>query len=343
MEFKYQEKRICTFAISPRTLEPAEYWRNIERVGQWCGDYQFTGPLLFTGNDTFVEPWVAAQTVIDRYGVSPLVAVNPVYMHPFSVAKMISSYAYAFEKQVFLNMVTGTSLSQHEALHDPLDHDEKYDRLLEYIQIVQLLIERSPSGIDYKGTHYQVSDLALVPPIEEALQPGYFVAGHSDKATMVKEETGAVGMQMLMPGLVDDVKNAQGIHFGLMTRKTESEAWAAAHRRFPESERGKYILEKSMSNTDSVWKKRLKFAADTTDQCDNGYWLAPFRSFQADCPYFIGSHEQVKDLVVSLVRAGIEHIILDVPPAEEDFSEVATAFRMAEKELAGEPVVELSR
>ncbi|MDF1851673.1 MAG: LLM class flavin-dependent oxidoreductase, partial [Verrucomicrobiales bacterium] len=239
--------------------------------------------------------------------------------------------------------VTGTSLSQHEALHDSLDHDEKYDRLLEYIQIVQLLIEKSPSTIDYEGKYYQVSDLALVPPVAEELQPGYFVAGHSEKASLVKESTGAVGMQMLMPGLVEDVKNAQGIHFGLMTRKTESEAWQAAHRRFPESERGKYILEKSMNNTDSVWKKRLKFAADTMDQCDNGYWLAPFRSFQADCPYFIGSHEQVKDLVVSLVQAGIEHIILDVPPEEEDFSEVATAFRMAEKELKGEPVVELSR
>lgn len=336
MEFTYRDKRICTFAISPRTLEPAEYWRNIEQVGQWCGDYRFTGPLLFTGNDTFVEPWVAAQTVIDRFGVSPLVAVNPVYMHPFSVAKMISSYAYAFDQQVFLNMVTGTSLSQHEALHDPLDHDEKYDRLLEYIQVIQLLIEKSPSAISYAGKHYQVSDLALVPPVAESLRPGYFVAGHSDKAMAVKAETGAVGMQMLMPGLVDDVKNVQGIHFGLMTRKTEEAAWEAAHSRFPESERGKFILERSMKNTDSVWKKRLKFAADTLDQSENGYWLAPFRSFQADCPYFIGSHEQVRDLVVSLVRAGIEHIILDVPPSEEDFAEVAEAFGQAEEVLSKE-------
>ena len=124
MEFTYQDKRICTFAISPRTLEPAQYWRNIEKVGQWCGDYQFTGPLLFTGNDTFVEPWVAAQTVIDRYGVSPLVAVNPVYMHPFSVAKMISSYAYAFEKQVFLNMVTGTNGTALRRVFDKNWHEK---------------------------------------------------------------------------------------------------------------------------------------------------------------------------------------------------------------------------
>lgn len=189
--------------------------------------------------------------------------------------------------------------------------------------------------VSFEGKYYTVNDLQLQPPVEEELQPGYFIAGHSEKAQMVKDETGAVGMQMLMPGLVDDVKGATGIHFGLMTRKSEAEVWAAAEKRFPESERGKYILERSMKNTDSVWKKRLKFAADTMDQCDNGYWLAPFRSFQADCPYFIGSHERVKDLVVSLVRAGIEHIILDVPPEEQEFAEVAAAFKMAERELAG--------
>ncbi len=89
-----------------------------------------------------------------------------------------------------------------------------------------------------------------------------------------------------------------------------------------------------MKNADSVWKNCLKFAADTLDQSDEGYWLEPFRSSQADCPYFVGSHERVKDLVFSLVRAGIEHIILDLPPSEQDFAEVAAAFQMAKEELA---------
>lgn len=343
MEFTHAGKRIRTFAITPRTLEPAEYWKNIDDVGRWCSEYEFTGPLLFTGNDTFMEPWVCAQTVIDRYGVSPLVAVNPVYMHPFTVAKMISSCAYAFRRQIFLNLVTGTSLSQHVALDDTLDHDEKYDRLLEYTQIIQALIEKSPGPISFEGAYYRVDKLALVPPVEEDLKPGYFVAGHSDKARMVKDETGAVGMQMLLPGLASEVKDSRGIHFGIVTRATDEEAWAAANERFPESERGQRILERSMKNTDSVWKKRLKFAADTLDECDNGYWLAPFRSFQADCPYLVGSHERVRDVVAALVEEGIEHIILDVPRGEQEFAEVATAFQMARDALAGSTPAEVVR
>ncbi|MEX2578403.1 MAG: hypothetical protein WD342_05030 [Verrucomicrobiales bacterium] len=63
MEFNYHDQRIRTFAISPRTLEPDRYWKHIDEVGKWCGRYGFTGPLLFTGNDTCAEPWVCARAV----------------------------------------------------------------------------------------------------------------------------------------------------------------------------------------------------------------------------------------------------------------------------------------
>lgn len=334
MKLTVGDKEIQTFAIAPRTLDKAEYWENIRSVSKWCADYRLTGPLLFTGNDTFVEPWVCAQAMIAEYGVAPLVAVNPIYAHPFTVAKMISSYSLVYEKQIFLNMVTGACVKQHAALADEIDHDEKYDRLLEFIQIVQGLTENSPAPLTYEGKYYQVKDLRLNPPVPKELLPGYFVAGHSDKAQEIKALTGAVGMQMLPPKPDQLPEGVQGIHFGIMTRRTEEEVWDAAHKRFPESERGKFVLEQSMKRTDSVWKKRLKFMADTEDVCENGYWLAPFRNFQADCPYFIGSHERVKDLVVGLVRSGIENIILDVPGEEQEFAEVATAFQMAEQELA---------
>ena len=91
-----------------------------------------------------------------------------------------------------------------------------------------------------------------------------------------------------------------------------------------------------MKNTDSVWKRRLKFAADANDKCDNGYWLAPFRNFQADCPYFISSRESLKNLIIDLTRAGVEEFILDVPADSKDFEEAGLAFRAAAEELAGD-------
>lgn len=338
MEFDYHDRKIHSFVITPRTLDAAEYWENIKTTGEWCRDFGLTGPLLFNGNDTFVEVFVAAQTMVEQYGVSPLIAVNPLYMHPFTAAKFVSSYAYSFEKRVYLNMITGTALSQAEAMNCSLDHDQKYDRLREYIDIVQQLTEKSPRPISYEGDYYTVTDLALPVEIPQNLLPGYFIAGHSEGASAVRDATGAVGMKMLLPELAEAVQEDKGIHFGVVCRETEDEAWEAANEQFPEDRRGKHMLERSMKNTDSVWKKRLKFAADTADQCDNGYWLAPFRNFQADCPYFISSRDRLAKLIVDLVKSGVDEFILDVPPHREDFEEAAAAFAQAKEILIKEGV-----
>ena len=50
--------------------------------------------LVYTDNG-IVDPWLVSQTVIaSTTRLAPLVAVQPVYMHPYSVAKMVSTLAY---------------------------------------------------------------------------------------------------------------------------------------------------------------------------------------------------------------------------------------------------------
>ncbi|MEM7699399.1 MAG: LLM class flavin-dependent oxidoreductase [Verrucomicrobiota bacterium] len=322
------------FTITPRTLAPEAYWENIDEVGKLCQRYRLTGPLLFTGNDTFVEPWVCAQALIERYRLSPLIAVNPLYMHPFTVAKMISSMAYVYGQKVFLNMVTGTAVNHAHQLNCYLDHDQKYDQMREAIEIIQQLIEREEKAVSFDGDYYQVEGLSLCPAIPSQLRPDYFIAGHSEKANEVRDATGAIGMKMLMPELAGAVTGDRGIHFGVVTRATQAEAWVEAKKRFPDDPRGRRKLEISMKNTESVWKKRLKFAADAPDQNENGYWLGPFRNFQADCPYFVGSHAELADLVVKLRKIGVTELILDIPKGEVEFENAAIAFEQAESILS---------
>ncbi len=335
MELTYQNRDIHTFAITPRTLSSEEYWKNIDLVGEWCAEYGLTGPLLFNGNDTFVEVFVAAQTMVEKYGLSPLIAVNPEYMHPFTVAKFVSSYAYAFQQKVYLNMITGTSLSQAKSMHCQLDHDQKYDRLLEYITIIQDLTQNAGENIDFDGEYYNVSGLKIPTFIPEDLLPGYFIAGHSEAAEKTRDRIGAIGMKMLLPELENAVTD-RGIHFGVVCRETNEDAWKAANKNFPEDERGQKLLKLSMSNTDSVWKKRLMFAENTADQSDSGYWLAPFRNFQADCPYFVGSRDELRDLIIALIKAGVDEFILDLCAGEEEFENCAKAFQAAKAHLADE-------
>jgi alkanesulfonate monooxygenase len=326
-------KVVNVLTISPRTLDQALYWHNIKNVIQWSDKYNCTGVLIFTGNDTFVDPWLVAHTVlIDSTNLSPLIAVNPIYMHPFTVAKMISSFAYMYGRKVFLNMVTGTALSYLDSLDDKLSHDERYERLKEYIVIIKSLVA-SEGLTTLHGNFYRVSNLQLLPKVPKSLFPEFLIAGQSEAARKVCQALKGIGMQMLPPDIDSISGDIEGIHFGIVTRDSEAQAWEAAHRLFPEDKEGQEILAHSMINTDSVWKKRMKAAISMENPSNRAYWLEPFRNFNADCPYFIGDYNQVTDLLVRLICKGVRVLILDIPAYEEEFYHIDLAFKKASERL----------
>ncbi len=331
MKLSYRNEAVEFFVVHPRAMEAEHYWQHIENVIAWSDKYGATGVLLFEGNDVFVQPWLAAYaTFANSENLSPLVAVNPVYMHPYTAAKLVSSNAYLFGRKTFLNMITGTALSYLDALNDQLDKEQRYDRLREYAELIMQLTSSGGQPVTYEGEYYKTNAVKLEPPMSADLQPVFFIAGQSESALETARALGAVHMQMMSPQLEDGLaEGSLGIHFGIVTRASEDAAWQAAKAAFPPDRAGQRKQAYSMSNTDSAWKQRMMMAAKMEDGARSGYWLEPFRNFKADCPYFVGSHAQVGDLLARLVWGGIRHIILDLPHDEREFAEVAIACRAA--------------
>lgn len=333
MIFNIPNRNIDVFTVCPRSLDPERYWERILTVMRASDVYDYTGLLIFTGNDTFVEPWVVAQTVmVEAKRLEPLVAVNPLYTHPYTVAKLIASFAYVYQRRTWLNMVAGAALSYQQALGDRLPHEERYDRLREYMEVIKALLTQPRAS--YEGKHYQLAKVQLLPRVPPQLQPKLLLSGQSDPALKVADALGAVSMQMLPSTLAEGLNRARGVHLGIVARPSEEEAWKAAKALFPEDKVGQAVLELSMQNNDSEWKRRMKLAADSKIAARPGFWLDPFRNFQADCPYFVGSHAQAAELVAKLIRAGIQTIILDILPSEEEFQHVDIVFKQAAATLA---------
>lgn len=331
MKFSYGNEAVEFFVVHTRSMDVESYWKHIENVIAWSDKHGATGVLLFEGNDTLVQPWLAAYaTFANSKNLSPLVAVNPVYMHPYTAAKMVSSNAYLFGRKTFLNMITGTALSYLDALNDQLDKEQRYDRLREYAELVTQLTSSGGQPVTYEGEYYKTKAVKLEPAMAANLQPVFFIAGQSESALKTARAIGAVHMQMLPAQLEDGLaKGSLGIHLGIVTRASEDEAWQAAKAAFPPDAAGRRMQAFSMSNTDSVWKQRMMMASKMEEGSRAGYWLEPFRNFRADCPYFVGLHAQVGDLLARLVKGGIRHVILDVRHEEREFAEVAVACRVA--------------
>jgi alkanesulfonate monooxygenase len=55
-----------------------------------------------------VDPCLVSQVILQNTKkLCPLVAVQPAYMHPYAVAKIVSSLAHLYERRIYLNMVVG--------------------------------------------------------------------------------------------------------------------------------------------------------------------------------------------------------------------------------------------
>ena len=330
------DQEIRVFATSPRTPDFGCCWSGMRKVATLADKLGFTGILIFTGNDTHLDPWIVAQHILHQTNtLSPLIAVNPIYMHPFTAARMTASLTLLFSRKMYLNMITGTALSSQKGLGDVISHDERYVRLEEYIGFVRRLLETT-RPLRFDGKYYQANDLQLMTGISAEYTPEFLLPGHSDAARRVCIATKSTSLRMLEPRLEEDLSSdARGIHFGIMTRQSEEAAWEAARARFSINPESQSILEFSMQNTDSVWKQRLKLASEQATNAGNGYWLVPFSNYQADCPYLVGAYEYVSEKLQRLIAAGITTFVFDFPGTEEDvleaeFKHVSQVLRLSE-------------
>jgi alkanesulfonate monooxygenase len=309
----------------------AAYRACVADVARWSEAMGCEGILVYTDN-RLVDPWLTAQLIIEvTERLSPLVAVQPAYMHPYSVAKMVATLGYFYNRKIYLNMVAGGFKRDLEALNDFTEHDERYTRLVEYSKVIQALTERSRKSVrfSYEGIYYSVDGLKLVPPLPPELLPEFFVSGSSEAGANAAVALDATAVQYPRPvheycegTLAPDQK--RGIRVGIIARDTSDEAWRAAEERFPPDRRGEIAHNLAMKTSDSRWHQDLSERPAAKDDPDSPYWLRPFRSYQTFCPYLVGSYDRVAKEIARYVVAGFDRFILDIPPNE---SELASAQR----------------
>ncbi len=310
---------------------PAEFRARLTQEAQWAEAAGCRGTLIYSDNK-LLDPWAAAQLVIDRTETFvPMVAVNPVYMNPFSVARMISTLGYLHERQVDINYVTGGFHRHLQELGCRLDHDERYDRLTEYVEVVSRLLAGG-RPVSHDGRHFQLKGASVTPPLAPHLTPGVFVSGTSDACVAAQRKLGATRLAYPreISGYEGDAPLAKGgIRLGIIARETTEEAWAIAHKRFPSDPMGEEIHEIAAENVESQWHLSLSGDAFRSHEPKDTYWLYPFRAYKTFCPYLVGTYAEVGDLLSRYLALGVTTLILDEIVEEEDLHHSLTAVRHA--------------
>ena len=325
---------------SSATSDKVGYMQRVADVARWSERAGCRGILVYTDN-SLIDPWLISQIIVQSTErLSPLVAIQPIYMHPYSVAKMVTTFGHLHERRFYLNMVAGGFKNDLLALNDSTPHDRRYDRLQEYTRIIMALLAGG-APVTFHGEFYKVENLILRPPLSPDLLPGVFLSGSSEAGLQSARATGATAIHYPgppgeVPRVTEEGEGGHGIRVGIIARQDEERAWDLAHARFPEDRKGQITHQLAMKVTDSVWHRQLSAKVGSGSAKDGSekegrdpYWLIPFQNYKTFCPYLVGSYSRVAGEVARYVAAGYRTFILDIPPDEEELSHIGAVFGLA--------------
>lgn len=329
MATRQPDRPVAVFSTCPPSsgAHLPSYRQHVIDVARWSDAAGCTGILVYSDNSQ-LDPWMVSDVIVQNTtALCPLIAVQPIYVHPYTVAKSITTFGAMSRRRVYLNMVAGGFKNDLTALHDTTPHDQRYERLAEYTQIITRLLE-GPEPVTFEGAFYQVDKLKLSPPLEPELRPGIFVSGSSDAGLAAARAIGATAIKYPKPAGEEpgaDPGLDCGIRIGIIARRDSSDAWAVAHARFPEDRKGQLTRQLATRVSDSQWHEQLASLADDRSV----YWLVPFNNYKTMCPYLVGSYEEVAAEMARYFAGGYRTVILDVPTAPDDLEHTFAAFQLA--------------
>jgi alkanesulfonate monooxygenase len=187
------------------------------------------------------DAWTSSVATLARTrGAGLLVAVRPGMFHPAIFAKMAATAANLFPGRLSINVVTGSNPAENRMYGDFEDHDARYARTRDFLEIVRALwrgetLIRDDGQFPMQG--------AVVAPLPATPIPIYF-GGHSDVAQQIAAELADVylmwgdtvsaiaGRVRTMNTLTERVRRTvrYGLRCHVIVRETEREAWEAAER-----------------------------------------------------------------------------------------------------------------
>lgn len=304
MKLEKHGHRVLLFVHPHRTYDYQEYVTHHREMIGWGEQFGADGMLCSTSSYDYFDPFLWAQYLCSGTNkLSPFIAVNPMYMHPYTAARMVASLTHLYGRKVWINLITGSAPADMLQIHDIYTKEERYERLAEFGEVMmQLLASQWP--VNYQGKFYILEKSSLRTPISRDVFPEFTVAGESSGAQMVRDRLQVPLLGMLPSGeLTAENTFNRSLAFGIIARKTREEAELASAQLYPESKFGQKLLKFSMAENETQWKNRVY--KEMTGEMPSGvhYWLEPFKNKYADCPYILGSYKELADHL----RPALEH------------------------------------
>ena len=132
-----------------------------------------------------LEAWsTAAALAAVTEKIEIMAAVRPVFHNPAVTAKMAATIDHISKGRFTLNVVSGWWAEEAKQYGgDFTEHDERYDRTAEFIEILKGLW--SEDTFSYQGKFYQIEQAKLSPKPVQRPHPILYAGGESEKGKQI--------------------------------------------------------------------------------------------------------------------------------------------------------------
>jgi alkanesulfonate monooxygenase len=301
---------------------PEQYSSRALDAAQWA-EAAGHEALLIPSDNQLSDPWAIAQLILhETETIRPIVTVQPLYAHPYAVAKQVATLAQLYGRAPHLSLAAGAYRADLLSLGDRTPHDDRYARLVEFGTVVRELLS-SPDPVVFDGDFYRLHKPASLAPLPAHNQPEFFVCASSEAGRDAAARLDATVVQHATASTTSPC-----LRLGVIARATVEDAWEAAHARFPMNPASRFAHRLEMAWSDSRSHTELLAASDTEEGSEE-LWLAPFENRQAHCAYVVGDYSGIARRVRGWMETGAQSFLLDAPASSGELEHTQQVFERA--------------
>ncbi|GAA1480811.1 LLM class flavin-dependent oxidoreductase [Gordonia sinesedis] len=304
-------------------------------TGTWCEDAWLTTAAAAQHTDT----------------LKFLVAFRPGLLSPTLAAQQAATLQRFTGGRADVNIVTGGDEVEQRRFGDHVDHDRRYARTAEFLDIIGRLWDGDT--VDYRGEFYTIDGAFLPDP--PSPRPTVFFGGSSAPALDVAAHHAEVYLTWGEPPAVAGEKIAAvqrraaeygrtldyGVRLHVIARETSDEAWRVAQRLLDGISDDEIATAFALHATsDSTGQRRMaELHGGSRDRLEihPGLWAGVGLIRGGAGTALVGSYDEVAALIGEYEEQGFSHFILSGYPHVEEaywFAEGVLPI-LAERSAAG--------